>query len=124
MHPYKNKTKAAVKYKDSYRKKYFVHNIIRCDYFIKDNTIKNKIFHYIEEEENSINLDRNNILTKDDLNKLYKSLINLINKVNNNEKNNNENKSISPYVDVFRKGDNALLSIRLESTHPSREKVI
>ncbi|TPR39931.1 hypothetical protein [Apilactobacillus micheneri] len=69
-------------------------------------------------------MDRNNILTKDDLKNLSKSLINLINKINNNAEKNNGNKSISPYVDIFRKGDNALLSVRLESTHPSREKVI
>ncbi len=85
------------------------------------------MFNYIEDEKNSIKITgNNNILNKDDLDNLSKSLLNLISKLNYDAKKYMQNgkESISPYVDIFRKGDNALLSIRLEGIHPAKEKVI
>ncbi|TPR19208.1 hypothetical protein [Apilactobacillus timberlakei] len=104
-----------------------MHNIIRVDYWIKDKNIKNKIFNYIEDETNSIKITgNNNILSKDDLDTLSKSLMDLISKLNYDTKKYTQNgkESLSPYVDVFRKGDNALLSIRLEGIHPAKKQVI
>lgn len=104
-----------------------MHNIIRCDYWVKDKNIRNKMFNYIEDEANSIELaGNNNILSKDDLDTLSKSLMHLIKKLNYDTQKYMQNgkESISPYVDVFRKGDNALLSIRLEGIHPAKKQVI
>ncbi|UQS84783.1 hypothetical protein MOO46_05935 [Apilactobacillus apisilvae] len=111
MHQYENKVKKEVKTEDNYKKEIFINNIIRCDYWITDEKIQHKIFKYIEEEENSIALDK--ILNKDELNQLTQNLSEIIKKSGHENKNylNDRKDNIGKYVDVFRKGEEALLSI-------------